>query len=866
MHQIREDLDVLFRRTLPEAVLHNIVDNSKYLKDGKIKKLYQITGINGYEDGAYEHFARLNLPEFSPDETEIRYEALMEPVRENERNKDVSNHMLFTTLYRYANDILTVSGNDIRCKIDKVLGWNSISKRLGQDLFVTAWLAWIDVTYPNKRCKRNFVWPTVIKTDEKRIGSLVKKGLAENHFHFHGSTQSFSLSWAALMNHPEKSAKYLSNSKDFQHNLNVNVNFGEEFNVETWNTRIKYAAIIRILLFLRTIGEIDSDELWQKYIKFNTVRLSNDIEELVDSARYLYGYYFEQPDEKFKCLDYAISNYGYEVDDKNNNRLLAGERSFLYNCFKMQFEGKFTEQESGLLYAYILIKNNFRSELIQVNGRSGFSNFAAYQDRKNMFYEHMREYMNEAYKLSICEAIADYNLISLEARIMPKEACDWIEEYDKVDDFYNKGKENRILPHYVVHFPKKKFRKGELKDKWYFFEPRNYATRKNAYKLSDKLTKYIRKCDAAKARIRGIDACSLEIGCRPECFATDFRYIRSISTRPLSLEWWNNDNIHQELGITYHVGEDFLDIIDGLRALDETIEFLELKVGDRVGHAIVLGIDPENFYRGKNNSIYLTKQDYLDNLVWIKRRSLEWGVEIDNDHKSIINNKIKEIFRELYCKNYEIKETSSFTDKLDAYTDSWYLRADHPDLYRNGDFEKVLLFPADGHSEFKMGKEEHNSIRENKIAAHMYYLYHYSYDVKSKGLIPEFIRIEPWYIKMAEQFQEKMRQMIADKNIFIECNPTSNVLISTFKTYDKHPILKFTDYHLKENSTLPQITASVNTDDLGVFDTSIENEYALLYCAIKRERHRQGNYNDEAIYDYLNHLRKNGIRMTFTKK
>ena len=58
---------------------------------------------------------------------------------------------------------------------------------------------------------------------------------------------------------------------------------------------------------------------------------------------------------------------------------------------------------------------------------------------------------------------------------------------------------------------------------------------------------------------------------------------------------------------------------------------------------------------------------------------------------------------------------------------------------------------------------------------------------------------------------------------------------------------------------------SVNTDDMGVFDTSLENEYAVLLCAICRARHREGNYNDDAVYDYLDYLRENGIRMAFRK-
>ena len=50
---------------------------------------------------------------------------------------------------------------------------------------------------------------------------------------------------------------------------------------------------------------------------------------------------------------------------------------------------------------------------------------------------------------------------------------------------------------------------------------------------------------------------------------------------------------------TYHVGEDFLDIADGLRAIDEAILFCGLERGSRLGHALALGIDSYEYYKYK---------------------------------------------------------------------------------------------------------------------------------------------------------------------------------------------------------------------------------------------------------------------------
>lgn len=56
---------------------------------------------------------------------------------------------------------------------------------------------------------------------------------------------------------------------------------------------------------------------------------------------------------------------------------------------------------------------------------------------------------------------------------------------------------------------------------------------------------------------------------------------------------------------------------------------------------------------------------------------------------------------------------------------------------------------------------------------------------------------------------------------------------------------------------------SVNTDDLGVSDTSLENEYKLAFDAVCRSRYEAGNYNDAAVYEHLEYLRTCGIDMAF---
>lgn len=91
------------------------------------------------------------------------------------------------------------------------------------------------------------------------------------------------------------------------------------------------------------------------------------------------------------------------------------------------------------------------------------------------------------------------------------------------------------------------------------------------------------------------------------------------------------------------------------------------------------------------------------------------------------------------------------------------------------------------------------------------------------------------YIRLAEDIQLGMQKEIAEKHIYIECNPSSNILIEPFDRYEQHPI--FTFYPVRSIIGNKPLFVSVNTDDQGVFDTSLEEEFSLLECALRKKRH-----------------------------
>ena len=65
-------------------------------------------------------------------------------------------------------------------------------------------------------------------------------------------------------------------------------------------------------------------------------------------------------------------------------------------------------------------------------------------------------------------------------------------------------------------------------------------------------------------------------------------------------------------------------------------------------------------------------------------------------------------------------------------------------------------------------------------------------------------------------------RVLADNRIRLNVCPSSNVMLGYVKDYRDHPIRI-----LVENG----IQVTINTDDLLIFDSSIENEYLQLYRA-----------------------------------
>ena len=389
-------------------------------------------------------------------------------------------------------------------------------------------------------------------------------------------------------------------------------------------------------------------------------------------------------------------------------------------------------------------------------------------------------------------------------------------------------------------------------------------------------------------RILGIDAAANEIGCRPEVFASVYRYLKNHRYR-----YYTAKGVKKlpQLGATYHVGEDFLDLADGLRAIEEAILFLNLSYGDRLGHALALGIDVKEWYQVKHYRIALPIQDYLDNLVWIFHKIVQYDIRGFENLKEWIREEYTATFGWLYKENMQQGEVDEILreflrkkkpeyyksnyKEIDLgifnYYNSWKLRGDDPKLYESGYFEENYYIQTQ--EEFRVNFNYLKDIKDRQIpeVALLYYMYHFNRNIRKAGAKTKEIHVSDNYVEAVDAIQKIMQKMIAKRGISIETNPSSNYLIGTFRQYEKHPILQFYNKGLihepEKIKACPQLSVSINTDDQGVFSTSLENEYALLACALENVKDECGEivYNKSDIYEWLDRIRIMGNEQSFAQ-
>ena len=741
---------------------------------------------------------------------------------------------VFNTLLYFSTETLSPISYTPCVKYDSLLRWQTLTSVLTEDLFTTSFLAAKDLALG--RIRNDFSWNACIDHDNYTLNSVFNKPMAELHSHLKGASLNFELNWLSLVNKPwqrkQEFREWMSSQKA---TIDDSLGYSKK---ESLYYQIIKASAIRLLLVLKQLGL--KQDCGEGILSLIHAQSLSEQKIYMDNLKSGIGAVKQLQSKRFKKFipDYAITGYCCSEVELGANTILSGERSILYNTFRDIYGREREIANDVLFYAYLVIKNRFRQELIQTNLYKGFSNFGIYERRKESFLTEEGQYS----KLLPAEAIATFfdgkNKDSyLEVRITPKPYSFQLEESIKklkkeiativtTVDYDEKYK-------LILHFIKQRdnYKKG----------PRHNTLRDEVRRSALALVRWRNnEFNKDAGRIVGIDAANSELYCRPEVFSQAYRFCRQYSFNQLN-------NKPNSLHFTFHVGEDFYDIVDGLRAVWESIHFLGLGRGDRIGHGLVLGTEVEQYYSTRKGLVYLPKQVLLDNIVWLL-------------HEADFNNHGEKLYRDL-CDFYYRLVLEIFGQKplLDDYFQSICLRGDNPELY-NSSSKMVSRWNQLDKCEDTLAI----LARKNEVAKNLYKQYHYNSDVVSRGSMVMEFEMTAALTKVIDGLRLKMLHLVEQLGIAIETNPTSNLKIGQFSEYCAHPLMEFNNVGLNRGDKYRGVSVSINTDDKGVFGTSLEREFSLVAAALEKQYQKgESDVPPRVIYDWLDRIRAMAFEQKF---
>ncbi len=272
----------------------------------------------------------------------------------------------------------------------------------------------------------------------------------------------------------------------------------------------------------------------------------------------------------------------------------------------------------------------------------------------------------------------------------------------------------------------------------------------------------------------GLDAAGLERDTPPRVFGKTFRFMQSQATGHRA----RSGAPRIKLGYTYHVGEDTDDMLTGLRHVDEVACLLLPEEGGRLGHGLILGESPVDYYRTRGGYVETGIGPHILDLVWARGRLQEAGQNsfpwVDQRLLEQTGEKglgpIAECFRAMGLKS----------TKGPVYTDEELLK----NCFNLKNLGESISFP-----------------------------------------------VEKDWLDLIGTVRKLLWKRLAGSRICVEVNPTSNLLVGGYSDYAALP------YGALDEADL---SFSLNSDDPGLFMTSLPGEFQAMYeVLIQNNSHRQ---------------------------
>lgn len=761
----------------------------------------------------------------------------------------------------FPEDILGTSG-----AFDKVEIWNTLMRIVTPDLFIAAF-----VVLNGNQVEMFYRQGANISLADKLLMENLKKGMAETHMHINVSSDYLML-WEKTTNLAIWK-EYIANPKskfdgydyvlfhvsvyrcmaayflEYKAPEECRGNFlmeefpellrsMEEPEVSRWETREE-----KILYFEMM------EKKWQQYL--------DDIDVLeMRNKDILYGVLYERYEELDTSAEYIFlaKSLGYI----RRNQDMAYTRLFLQ---------------------YIRIKNTFFSRIFQRNTVQGLNWFQNYFSRASGFFRrgmtkerrwdyilktqmNIRDLKKLELRMSVDTERRFYNeddrqmQLELQKEIL-KEVGSFLVHYRD----YIRGRTEAPTVGLVLHFNKR----ASLDNTAGYFcwrcvdEAQLYnsghkiALRRKYVNIARAIAEIRNAIPYLDEYLVGLDAASDENAAEPWIFSPAYNEVRNRRYSDMVKVYTDTNGersykrIHN-IGLTYHVGEDYRHILSGLRHIDEVIEKYNYRSCDRIGHGIALGADVDYWMENSRN-VLISLGEYLDNLLWV------WGVVIENKcvlpvSAYALEGKILETAVKIYgnmdgitvhvlYQAYQEKFKKNFTELFRKHD------RDMREQERGTDTNEriVCRYGTEGSSE--------ESWNLSKIVCTYFCPV---YENKYNQVI--WLETTEEDAKLLKALQMYMMEKIRQRGIYIETNPTSNLAIGEIESLYSHYILNLNS--LEKKNSGQNLMVTINSDDPMVFNTNVENELAYMYHGLIN-----AGYDSRTTLEWIDKVRQYGLESSF---
>jgi len=345
------------------------------------------------------------------------------------------------------------------------------------------------------------------------------------------------------------------------------------------------------------------------------------------------------------------------------------------------------------------------------------------------------------------------------------------------------------------------------------------------------------------AILRGIDVCTDELGVPTWVFTPLLRYLRdvgdaaachlsAIAARPRrSVANHGQPSAPRlGLGVTVHAGEDFVHLLGGLRRVDEAVRSFDLREGDRIGHAVALGVDVRRWSDSAGRLPVMREERLLD-LVWEWQWYARGHCRGAPDRLAVIEQETLRITKSMFGRPCTPAHMADVFECLHS----------ERDLRRLG-------FPTG------LRRAVASSAGDDPLATLAIYLT--STRVFREGRAIDWIDPASEAATL-EAIQSTLRREIGSRGLTIEVNPTSNLLIANLADLTSHPLWRLRPP--RGNGDAPPVAICIGSDDPVTFATNLREEFALLHDALLA-----AGLSDDEAQRWLSDVRQRGLDARFT--